>query len=240
MQIRQAGSASLNGQKWYYDQRGKEIKGMNDYCLDAGLSPKVVIWTCNGGNNQKWTFYPDGSIRSDEKGLCIEIPGGYANAELGLTNCSGNWNTIWTTSGISLPTKWSFRRTGTNQCLDVNQPNNWSSVNTFTCDSNNNNQKWESVSLGSGYMVRRFGTNQCLNSYNPSNGNGVATYNCEFADWQRWDFDWNNKLINRSGNLNNGQCLAKWNPQSGQSINMYQCNSSNYSDPNLKWDFVGV
>ena len=162
------------------------------------------------------------------------------NAELGLTNCSGDWKTIWSTTGITLPTKWSFRRNGTSQCLDVNQPTNWSGVSTFTCDSNNNNQKWESINIGGGYMIRRFGTNQCLNVYNPGNGSGVATYTCEYGDYQKWDFDWNKSLINRAGYLNNGQCLAKWNPQSGNNINMWQCNSSNYTDPNLKWDFYTV
>ena len=72
-------------------------------CLDAnarGTSPgtKVIIWSCNGQQNQQWTVHPDGTITGNQSGLCLDATGaGTANGTpLELWTCNGGSNQKWT------------------------------------------------------------------------------------------------------------------------------------------------
>jgi hypothetical protein len=70
-------------QIWYQLNNGDGswtyfVSGNQDYCLDSqGLqSPgsPVVVWSCNGGNNQKWTLGPAGQFESvGSPGYCADI-----------------------------------------------------------------------------------------------------------------------------------------------------------------------
>ncbi len=56
---------------------------------DPAVTP-VVIWGCNGGNNQKWTINADGSIAGVQSGRCLD-----ANANgtrVILWSCHGRAN----------------------------------------------------------------------------------------------------------------------------------------------------
>jgi murein DD-endopeptidase MepM/ murein hydrolase activator NlpD len=240
VQIRQAPNGVNEAQKWFFDQQGKEIKGMNDYCLDAGDSQgRLVIWTCNGTNNQKWTFYPNGLIKNLQTNQCINIPNGYANAVLGFSYCGSTGYQVWSTTNIWLPGRVAFKRENTNQCLASYSPYNLKSITTQDCNNNDESQQWEWVWANNGYVARRFGTNYCLDTYNPTNNSSIYSYDCNWSDAQKWWYG-SNKLLSRTAGNSNGQCAAKYNPQNGNNINAYQCNSNNYNDGNLRWDAYGV
>jgi Peptidase family M23/Ricin-type beta-trefoil lectin domain len=239
VQIRQAPNGLNEAQKWFFDKQGKEIKGMNDYCLDAGDSQeRLVIWTCNGTNNQKWTVFPNGQIKNLQNNQCINIPNGYANAVLGFLPCNSSGWTQWSTN-LQLPGRVAFKRENTNQCLASYSPYNLKSITTQDCNNNDEGQQWEWIYTGNGYVARRFGTNYCLDTYNPTNNSSIYSYDCNWGDAQRW-WHGTNKLLSRTAGNSNGQCAAKWNPQNGNNINAYQCNSNNFNDPNLRWDAYGV
>lgn len=59
-------------QEWVFVNESTITSKMNGKCLDVwnNVGPNVEMWDCNGGNNQKWTYYPeDQSLRS--LGQCL-------------------------------------------------------------------------------------------------------------------------------------------------------------------------
>ena len=74
-------------------------------CLDAynrGTTngTRVVIWDCNGQNNQQWNVNADGTITNVFDGLCLDATGGgTANGtKLVLWTCNGSNSQKWTLS----------------------------------------------------------------------------------------------------------------------------------------------
>jgi Ricin-type beta-trefoil lectin domain len=237
VQIRYSPNVTNQAQKWFYDQQGKEIKGMNDYCLDAGDSQgRLVIWTCNGSNNQKWTFYSSGLIKNQQSNQCISIPNGQPNSVLGFSPCGSTGFQAWSRSNITLPNKVLFRRENTNQCMASYSPYSQKQITTQDCNSNDESQQWEWIYSGVGFVARKFGTNFCMDVYNPGSGNAIQVYNCNWTDSQKWWYN-NNKLLSRAGALSNNQCVAKWMPNNGQGINSWNCDST---DQNQRWDTWNV
>jgi alpha-galactosidase len=57
----------------------------------------VIIWTCNGQANQRWTIASDGSIRNVHAGLCLDVnQAGTANGTATiLWTCNGQANQRW-------------------------------------------------------------------------------------------------------------------------------------------------
>ncbi|WP_373561085.1 ricin-type beta-trefoil lectin domain protein [Streptomyces sp. OV198] len=43
----------------------------NAYNLGTANGTKVLIWECNGQNNQKWNINSDGTITNVNAGLCL-------------------------------------------------------------------------------------------------------------------------------------------------------------------------
>ena len=76
------------------------------WCLDADVSTpthngtSVQLWQCNGQDNQAWTWYADGTIRSSWDGRCLDediaqrLPSG-ATWRVQLWNCNGQKNQKW-------------------------------------------------------------------------------------------------------------------------------------------------
>lgn len=88
-------------QTWTYNVDGSLTIGGK--CLDVvkqGVinGTLVDIWTCNGGDNQKWTQQADGSLRSMQSGRCLDVPGGNtANlTRLNIWSCNNGTNQKWT------------------------------------------------------------------------------------------------------------------------------------------------
>jgi Ricin-type beta-trefoil lectin domain len=206
---------------------------LNDYCLDAGDSQgRLVIWTCNGTNNQKWTFHSNGWIRNQQNNQCINIPGGQPNAVLGFSPCGYTGWQQWSRSNISLPDKVLFRREYTNQCLASYSPYSGKQITTQNCIDSDESQQWEWIYNGVGYVARKFGTNFCMDVYNPSSGRAIQVYDCNWTDSQKWWYN-SNKLLSRAGTLSNNQCVSKYTPFNGSSISSFYCDSNNQ---NQRWD----
>jgi alpha-galactosidase len=62
-------------QQWAYSS-GQTLQALGK-CLDAPINAsagaEVQIWDCNGGSNQQWTFNPDGTVRGNQSGLCLDV-----------------------------------------------------------------------------------------------------------------------------------------------------------------------
>jgi hypothetical protein len=119
------------------------IIGYTGKCVDVPAGNGVdgqylIIWDCNGGNNQNWTFPGDGTIR--DYGLCMDVAWGSTadGAVVQLANCSGNPAQQWVLTAAG-----DLVNPQANKCLDVKD---WNSANgarlqTWTC-TGGSNQKW--------------------------------------------------------------------------------------------------
>ena len=72
-------------------------------CLDASgrgtaNGTPVIIWDCNGQNNQQWNVNSDGTVTSVQSGLCLDASAfGTANGtKIQLWQCLNGANQKWT------------------------------------------------------------------------------------------------------------------------------------------------
>jgi hypothetical protein len=86
-------NAPVSGNQIWHPFYGYEIRGIGETCLDipnaniANGQP-VQIYNCNGGGNQRWRAYPDGTIRPGANtAYCLDVPGGW--------NGQGNVLQLW-------------------------------------------------------------------------------------------------------------------------------------------------
>ena len=117
------------------------VSGASGRCLDVpggttanGTQP--VIWDCNGGANQRWTF-SGSSIQA--LGKCLDAPlNATAGAKAQIWDCNGGTNQQWT-----LASDGTVRGTQSGLCLDVdhNLTANGTVVLLWTC-SGAANQRW--------------------------------------------------------------------------------------------------
>jgi streptogrisin C len=64
----------------------------------TGVAAKVVVYSCNGSENQKWLMHTDGRIVHFESGLCMEgmnFPGDKFPRPVYLTYCGTNPSQVW-------------------------------------------------------------------------------------------------------------------------------------------------
>jgi alpha-galactosidase len=117
------------------------VSAASGRCLDVpngsttnGTQP--VIWDCNGGTNQRWTFSGQ-SVQA--LGKCLDAPlGATAGAKVQLWDCNGGTNQQWT-----LNSDGTLRGTASGLCLDVdhNLTANGTPVLLWTCSAAAN-QRW--------------------------------------------------------------------------------------------------
>ncbi|WP_432933166.1 ThuA domain-containing protein [Microbispora sp. CA-135349] len=114
-------------------------------CLDVnGASQtngaQVLIWDCNGQNNQKWTSTSAGELRVYGN-KCLDVNGGgTANGtSVIIWDCNGQNNQKW-----RLNSDGSITAVGANKCLDVSGTANGTKAQIYTCNGQNN-QKWTRV-----------------------------------------------------------------------------------------------
>jgi alpha-galactosidase len=85
-------------QRWTIS--GQTVQALGK-CLDAPIGAtagaKVQLWDCNGGANQQWTINADGTIRSTQSALCLDVDHNLtANGTLVLLwTCSAAVNQRW-------------------------------------------------------------------------------------------------------------------------------------------------
>jgi hypothetical protein len=143
-----AGSAILVPATPALAATGVFISSNDSRCLDADNSQvphngtKVQVWQCTGGNNQVWTWYVDGTIRTPwNLSLCLDedIAGGTGNgAKAQLWQCNGQLNQQWALAGGTITSKWDSR------CLDEDiygGTHNGTKVQVWDCNGQLN-QKW--------------------------------------------------------------------------------------------------
>ncbi|WP_182909857.1 ThuA domain-containing protein [Microbispora sp. H13382] len=114
-------------------------------CLDVnGASQsngaQVLIWDCNGGNNQKWTSTSASELRVYGN-KCLDVNGGgTANGTAVIIwDCNGQNNQKWRFNSDG-----SITAVGANKCLDVSGTANGTKAQIYTCNGQNN-QKWTRV-----------------------------------------------------------------------------------------------
>ena len=102
-------NSANNAQKWQYYPNTKEIKGMNDMCLEAGFANEgdfARVQTCSNNSNQKWTFNSNKTLSIDYTNRCLQYENQYSgvnNFHLVVRNCSAGGNQIWDGNGMNIP-----------------------------------------------------------------------------------------------------------------------------------------
>lgn len=131
-----------------------------DRCMDipggsGNRGAQVALWSCHGGENQRFTVLPGGQIKT-ASGLCLNALGGGGRDgdRIGVWPCGGGANELWQVHS-------NGAITGINgKCIDV--PNGNSAPGTglvlWSCNGGNN-QRWTvsraAASAGSGATVRK-------------------------------------------------------------------------------------
>ena len=88
-----------SNQDW--ELEGRMLKTEDGLCLDVkgagGQGNPVIVWTCHGRSNQQWALRKDGTIRSADGGLCLDVRGGKAvkGTEVIVWPCTGRANQKW-------------------------------------------------------------------------------------------------------------------------------------------------
>lgn len=89
-------------QRWTLNGPDAVITGNAGLCLDAsgGNSAdgtSLILWTCSGSPNQRWTLQPNGSI-TGVGGKCVDVAEGStaAGARLQLWTCNNSGAQRWT------------------------------------------------------------------------------------------------------------------------------------------------
>jgi lysophospholipase L1-like esterase len=123
---------------------GTLVSAASGRCLDIpggnttnGTQP--IIWDCNGGANQRWTFSGQ-TIQT--LGKCLDAPtGATPGVKAQLWDCTGGANQQWT-----LNTDGTVRGVPSGLCLDVdhNRTANGTAVLLWTCTAAAN-QRWSRV-----------------------------------------------------------------------------------------------
>lgn len=200
-----------NAQKWQYFPSTKEIKGMNDMCLDPGLANEgdfLCVNTCTGGINQKWNFNSNKTISSDAQNRCIMYEDvGQSYKALKMRSCTASGWQIW--NGVSMnltppaPTVYN-NYSGTIDLKGGYSPNwsfdvmnygvvnssgnfNQTPVNMISrSGSANNAQKWQY--FPSSKEIK--GMNDlCLDSGAGNDGDFARINSCTGGNNQKWNFN---------------------------------------------------
>jgi alpha-galactosidase len=128
-----------------HSQNGVSIRSMG-YCLDVDAGgtangTNVQIWTCHGGDPQRWIFHPDGTIRrASFPNLCLDIDRG-SNApgtNVQIWQCNGGLNQRWVLDGGAIRSAIPG-----SMCLDIWQgiASAGTNVESWNCNGQIN-QQW--------------------------------------------------------------------------------------------------
>jgi hypothetical protein len=127
--------------------QGKAIaSNWNGKCIDVpnwnfADGQRLIVWSCTGGTNQKWTFV-DGTLRT-ENNKCMDVAwGSTANgAAIQIANCSGNAAQQFVLSAAG-----DLVNPQANKCVDIKDwnPANDALLQLWDC-AGTVNQKWHAV-----------------------------------------------------------------------------------------------
>ena len=198
-------------QRWGYDFNTRQIKGLNDKCLDAGdvNNPNnrwLRISTCHNGANQKWFIDNVGRIHTDAKtSLCIDSPQGNAQgSDLYMGECHNGNNQKWT-GNLPMNVQETFfpiRLTSNNNYgFDIwGGPGNGTAIKLGQIWGGNN-QQWEYNSTS---QQIRSKDGRCVDAgdINNSNNRWIRINSCHNGQSQKFYPDSYSRLhSNANGNL---------------------------------------
>jgi Ricin-type beta-trefoil lectin domain len=187
------------------------IAAGSDLCLaDPGDSTAngtaIVIATCDGGTDQNWTFYPDGTFQISP-GHCIGASGGHTanDTPLILWTCDGNPDMMWKirsdgtlvnkNSGTCLADPSASTTSGTQLIL-------------WTCEGGTS-QTWNSyqyqVPVSTGMISSHVDSSLCIAdpSSDTADGTKIILWTCEGGTSQTWTLGANDTI-----QLPGGHCIG--------------------------------
>lgn len=119
-----------------------QVTGNGAKCVDVtgsgtGDGTSVILYTCTGNANQRWTRPGDGTFRS--LGKCLTASGTTAGSYVVLSTCSGATTQSWTTHPDGTLTNGA-----SGLCLDVygGGTADLTKLDAWTCGSHQANQAW--------------------------------------------------------------------------------------------------
>lgn len=118
-----------------------EIRGKGNLCLDieggARRGRGLIVYSCNGGGNQRFEWGRGGELRVS--GLCLDVENGSNRdgARVIAYDCNGNRNQRWRARGGEI------RSADTGKCLDIDagRARPGQRVIMYSCNGNDN-QRW--------------------------------------------------------------------------------------------------
>lgn len=181
------------------------IRGFGGLCLDvpggnSANGTALQVWKCGafGGSNQRFSIDTSQRIRFGTTNKCLTW-GWTPGSPLWLWDCGGAPYAAQQSFTFQAGGRLRFGPGGeTTRCLDVASwtteeylngvgvPRNGLPVQTYTCDSDQLNQRWNL----SGVFKHESG--KCVDVAFASNDNGasVQTYGCNGTIAQEWDYYW--------------------------------------------------
>lgn len=182
-------SPVTSNQVWH-PTNGYQIRGIGDTCLDIPSGnitngQPIQIYRCNGGANQQWRAFADGTIRpASNTSYCLDVPNG--------SNTVGNVVQLWQCWG-GINQKFRFSNSGEilfnvpfGNCLNVRSgtPSSGNLVQLYRCDGGANESWHLSLSISGSNGL-------CIESQDSSSLNHTRinqnTCNGRIAG-QQWDY----------------------------------------------------
>lgn len=116
-------------------------------CIDVKDSQSGVghdgsalqMWDCAGSANQKWAFYPDGTVRS--LGFCMDLALASTSdgTQIQIARCNGGWAQKW-----SLNAAHDLVNPTAGKCLHADSTGNGGRLTLRTCNGSGS-QKWRKM-----------------------------------------------------------------------------------------------
>ncbi|MEW5250233.1 ricin-type beta-trefoil lectin domain protein [Microbulbifer sp. 2201CG32-9] len=210
-------------------------------CVEvAGGQPvdkaNLQLWDCKNRPSQRWSFYPDGTIRS--MGLCMGRVSGDYNVQ--LQNCiSGSLQQRWVVDHVEGHIASS---SATGLCLDVNRQqggdnSNGANIDLYDCGGLTYDADFSWViPAREGNLVPRKDYNKCaeVSGAQTANGTQITIWGCEDLPNQTPEQLW---TFSTDGTIRSmGKCLdnAGGGSSNGNMIQLWDC-SNNGANNNQQW-----
>jgi Ricin-type beta-trefoil lectin domain len=229
---RNAGAA----QRWGFDSNTRQIKGLNNKCLDAGdvnngSNRWLRINDCHDGSHQKWFRDSIGRLHTEAKtSLCVDSPNNnMTGSQLYLYPCH-NWNNQkFSTDNMSIRSVETFQKLSLNNDsrygFDITNGNNSNQtpIKTYWYWGDNR-QKFEYNS--STQEIRNI-NGKCVDAGDINNPNNrwIRINDCSNGGTnQKWYADMWGRIHSVA---NTNLCAESWQwGNNGSTINMESCSSS--------------
>lgn len=232
------------GQKWSWNPTTKEIKGINDKCLDGGAmwltapaDRELRISDCHGQTNQQWYADSTGRIKSQYDNSCIDSAFGNQSGSFVYTGvCHNGYNQQWDINSLGM----TFNNNSFTQTLSPENDSNFvynveGSVTTdgtpvkLQRNTNIDSQKFKFEP--STNEIKGLG-NKCLDAGNIADvyNRYIRIFTCHGGSNQKWFMDTKNRIHTLA---NESLCIDS---QSGNAedsnLYMFSC----HNNFNQKWN----